>query len=52
MSKELLLIIVLSVVLVVVTAAVVALFAIDLKRAKSGKKAFLWERKEPKRKVK
>lgn len=52
MCKELITIIVCSILLVVITAAVIALFAIDYKRAKLGKKAYLWVRKEPKRKQK
>lgn len=37
--------IVLISVIVVLTAGMIAAFAIDYKRAKAGKKSFLWERK-------
>lgn len=52
MSKELITIIICSILLVVITAAVIALFAIDYKQAKAGKKAYLWERKKPDKKHK
>lgn len=39
-------IIVLSAVAVLLTAGLIVWFAVDLKRAKSGKKAVLWERKD------
>lgn len=52
MYKELITIIVCSILIVVITAAVIALFTVDYKRAKSGRKAYLWVRNEPKRKNK